>query len=411
MAGEQQSIEERACAFHLFDPDIQEHPHELLDQFREQCPVAHSDQFGGFWFLTRYEDVRRVYSEWESFSSVQVTVPDVQLDDAKQIPLGFDPPELNRYRQMFAPLFSPTVAARIEGSARELARGLIDPIAARGHCDFVADFAVPLPSQVFLALLGVPVDDLEFLLDLKEKIIRDGLSGDPAKAAYARDVARPTMDRYFADHLDARAAMADPPDDLLTGYLRARDDDGRTLTRDEILRAISLLTTAGLDTVTNVLALSWSTLAERPDLQQMIVDDPLIIPTAVEEFLRYWSVVNGGRVATRDVDIGGCQIKAGEFVMTMTSAAGRDPAQFERPHEIDLRRNPNRHIAFGAGPHRCLGSHIARMQLRVAFEEWHRSIPVYSLAPGTTPSRHFGVLMGATKVDLVVGRDDRSVSV
>lgn len=402
MTTDSASARERACTFHLFDPDLQSDPHPVLDEFRRECPVARSDMFDGFWFVTRHEDVHRVYSDWKTFSSRQVTVPEINYDADKQVPLGFDPPELNRYRQMFAPLFSPTAAARIEDSARELARSLIDDIAARGYCDFVRDFAVPLPSRIFLALLGVPQEDLEMLLDLKEKIIRDGLSGDPEKVAYSVEVARPALDRYIDDQLDRRMAMSDPPDDLLTGYLAARDDDGAPLTRREIMRAISLLITAGLDTVTNVLALSWSTLAEQPDLQERLADDPELVPGAVEEFLRYWSVVNGGRVATMDTEIGGQQIKAGEFVMTLTSAAGRDPEEFADPGTVDFTRSPNRHLAFGAGPHRCLGSHIARMELRVAFEEWHRRIRRYSVAPGTKLERHFGVLMGATEVHLVV---------
>lgn len=403
MTTDDATIEERACRFFLFDPDLDADPHTALDEFREQCPVGRSDMFGGYWFVTRRDDVHHVLSDWQTFSSQQVTVPDVEYDNGKQIPLGFDPPELNRYRQMFAPLFGPTVAERIEDSVRERARALVGSIIDRGGCEFVEDFAVPLPGEVFLTLLGVPLEDLDMLLELKERIIRDAFSGDPEKVRYAREVARPALNSYIEDHLDARESMEEPPDDLLTGYLRARDDKGESLTRDEIVRAVSLLTTAGLDTVTNVLALSWSTLAERPDLRRRLVDQPEQISGAVEEFLRYWSVVNTGRVATRDTELGGKQIRAGEFVMTLTSAAGRDPDEFAEPHAIDFARSPNRHLAFGAGPHRCLGSHIARMELRVALEEWHRAIPEYSLAPGAQQHRHFGVLMGSRKLELQVG--------
>jgi cytochrome P450 len=403
MATADGTIEERACRFFLFDPELDADPHPTLDEFRAECPVGRSEMLGGFWFVTRREDVHHVLSDWQTFSSRQVTVPDVEYDNGKQIPLGFDPPDLNRYRQMFAPLFGPMVAQRIEESVRERAVRLIESIRERGSCEFVHDFAVPLPGEVFLTLLGVPLDDLEMLLELKERIIRDAFSGDPEKMRYAREVARPALNKYIEDHLDVRASMHDPPDDLLTGYLKARDDEGNALTRAEIIGAVSLLTTAGLDTVTNVLALSWSTLAESPELRRRLAEHPDQAAGAVEEFLRFWSVVNTGRVAAQDTEVGGQPIKAGEFVMTLTSAAGRDPAEFEDPNTIDFARSPNRHLAFGAGPHRCLGSHIARMQLRVALEEWHRLIPEYSLAPGASQHRHFGVLMGARQLELQIG--------
>jgi cytochrome P450 len=249
------SVEEETNSFWVFDPALDAAPHARLDEMRAACPVAHSDVFGGFWVLTRYQDVHRVLSDSATFSSIQVTVPHFEDPLGPQIPVNFDPPELNRYRHMFAPLFSPTVAAKLEPRTRSLARTLVEAIGARGTCDFLRDFAVPLPGQVFLEMLGVPVDDLEMLLVLKEQIIRDGLSGDPDKALYAQDVARPALARYVQQHLERRRDVTDPEADLLSGFLLA-EEDGVRLSEQEIVRAVTLLMTAGLDTVTNLLALS-----------------------------------------------------------------------------------------------------------------------------------------------------------
>jgi len=298
------------------------------------------------------------------------------------VPIAFDPPGHTRYRRVLQPFFSPRVSASWLPMVRVLAGELIDGFAASGGCDLVADLAVPLPAQVFLTLFGLPLEDRDRLIAWKEALVNNfGLpGGEPPRERAARMGAE--LYGYLVAHI-ARRRQSGGTDDLL-GLLLADTSEER-LNDDELLGLSFLFVLAGLETVTSALSTAFAALAADPALRRQIVASPAVIPAAVEELLRYdGPVVFVPRIATRDVEVAGQTIPAGAYVMIMIAAASRDPAEHPDPDTIDFQRE-ERSLAFGGGPHRCLGSHLARMEMRVALEEWHRRIPEYTLAPGVTP--------------------------
>ncbi|HXZ64519.1 MAG TPA: cytochrome P450 [Streptosporangiaceae bacterium] len=298
------------------------------------------------------------------------------------VPIAFDPPEHTRYRRILQPFVGPRKTARWQPRVRSLVGTLMDSFVQRGHCDLVAELAVPLPAEVFLTLFGLPMEDRDRLIGWKE-----GLLGSPMLSG-----GQPTEDMirvgaelftYLVDHIEKRRRHLDGAEDLL-GRLLADTSEDR-LSDDELLGLSFLFVLAGLDTVTSALSTAFAALAVQPRLRQQIATDPSVIPDAVEELLRMdGPVVFLPRVASQDIELGGYTIPAGSEVQVAIAVANRDPAEHADPDEIDLRRQ-ERHHAFGGGPHRCLGSHLARMEMREVLAEWHRRIPDYELAPGFTP--------------------------
>jgi cytochrome P450 len=246
---------------------------------------------------------------------------------------------------------------------------------------------VPFPSQVFLTILGLPLDDLPKFLTMKDGIIRPEhvigvVQGSREAVAYQRATAQSIYD-YFDKVLDEREALApdDRSDDLCTTFL-ATELEGVALTRHEILDICFLFLIAGLDTVTASLDCMFSYLAQHREQRARLAADPALIPAAVEEMLRWETPVMGvARVATDDVELGGCPIAKGQQVSVLLGSANTDDDEFGDGDEVRFDRDPNRHLAFGGGIHRCLGSHLARQELRVALREWHRRIPDYSVKP------------------------------
>jgi cytochrome P450 len=302
------------------------------------------------------------------------------------VPIAFDPPQHTRYRRILQPFFSPRGVAAWLPEVRALATELIDGLARQDHCDLVEDLAVPLPAQVFLTLFGLPVQDRDRLNTWKEALLRT----QPAQPGETRSEQAIRMGaelyEYLIDHLAERRrdGTGTSAGAGLLGQLLADTSDER-LTDEEIIGLAFLFVLAGLETVTSALSTAFAILASQPALRRRIADDPAIIPAAVEELLR----VDGPllfvpRVTTQDVEVAGQLIPAGALVQVVVAVADRDPAEHPDPDVIDFGRQ-QRNLAFGGGPHRCLGSHLARMEMRVALEEWHRQIPEYQLAPGAAP--------------------------
>jgi cytochrome P450 len=276
--------------------------------------------------------------------------------------------------------------AELEEPVTRLVNDLIDRFVDRGEVDFAAEFSIPFPSQVFLTLLGLPLDELPRFLAMKDGIIRpDKVTGTPYGSqeaqAHQQEIADSIYD-YFNMVLDEREQQRE--DDLLSRFLDA-EVEGHRLTREDILDICFLFLIAGLDTVTSTLDCMFSYLAQHPDQRQQLVDDPSLIPAAIEELLRWETPVMGvARVALADTELGGCPIHAGDQVMIMLGSANTDEAEFDDADVVRFDRDVNRHLAFGGGIHRCLGSHLARQELRIALREWHRRIPEYSVADGHT---------------------------
>jgi cytochrome P450 len=296
------------------------------------------------------------------------------------VPIAFDPPEHTRYRRILQPFFSPRGTAAWLPLVRGLAGELIDGFQGRGECDLVAELAVPLPAQVFLTLFGLPLEDRDRLIAWKEGLLHNFSSGERPSDRAARLGAE--LYGYLVEHIAKRRQDGGTGD--LLGQLLADTTDDR-LSDDEILGLSFLFVLAGLETVTSALSTAFAILAAQPRLRRQIVANPALIPAAVEELLRVdGPLVFVPRIATQDVELAGHLIPAGAQVSIALAVASRDPAEHEDPDTIDFTRQ-ERNLAFGGGPHRCLGSHLARMEMRVAFDEWHRRIPEYHLAPGFIP--------------------------
>lgn len=296
------------------------------------------------------------------------------------IPLNIDPPEHVGYRKLLDPLFAPRRIDALEADIAERVNHFIDAFIDRGSCNFTAELAELFPSSVFLGMMGLPWEELETLVSMRDGLLRPG---DHTMAPEERSaIQRETATRvyaYFDAILEARAA--DPREDILSHFVSLEANEGR-LTRDEVLSICFVLLTAGLDTVTDSLTCFFAFLAQNPEHRRRIVEDPNVIPGAVEELLRWETPVPSVvRWVREDTNLGGETIGAGNHVMANLGAANLDPAQFEAPMEVRFDREANRHLAFGGGVHRCLGSHLARRELRIALQEWHRRIPDYTLAP------------------------------
>ncbi len=298
------------------------------------------------------------------------------------VPIAFDAPEHTRYRRILHPFLSPRGTAAWLPQVRALAGQLIDDFAGRGECDLVTELAVPLPAQVFLTLFGLPLADRDRLLAWKEGLL--SLQADPGGETWSERGIRlgAELYEYLVEHIAQRRRDGDTAG--LLGQLLA-DTSAERLTDEEIYGLSFLFVLAGLETVTSALSTAFAALAGQPELRRQLAADPAVIPAAVTELLRFdGPVVFVPRVATQDVELAGHLIPAGCTVHVCLAVADRDPAGHPDPDVIEFGRQEHS-LAFGAGPHRCLGSHLARMQMRVALEEWHRRIPEYTLAPGTVP--------------------------
>jgi cytochrome P450 len=297
------------------------------------------------------------------------------------IPLSVDPPRHLKYRKILDPIFAPKQMDAIEGDVTDRVNHFIDMFIDRGECHFTHEFAEPFPSSVFLGLMGLPWDELGTFQRLRDGILRPGtLDMEPEERLQIQKDIGQELYAYFDNVLDER--LEEPRDDILTRFNRA-EIDGERLTRNEILDICYLFFIAGLDTVTDSLSCFFAYLAEHPEHRQQLVDDPAIIPSAVEELLRWETPVpNVPRQAKSECPVAGHSIPEGGFVLVNVGAANVDPAEYPDAMDVRFDREVNRHLTFGGGVHRCLGSHLARRELRVTLREWHRRIPDYGLKPG-----------------------------
>ncbi|HEV2369989.1 MAG TPA: cytochrome P450 [Acidimicrobiales bacterium] len=330
--------------------------------------------------VTRHQDVEYVFRNPQLFSSQFGEGMAGIGNDRPLIPLQIDPPDHKKYRVLLDPYFAPREMAKLEPKLADLTNSLIDRFAERGSCDLVSEFAVPYPCQAFLELVGLPLEDLDKFLHIKEGIIRGYGAMDMEEAARNRQVAGRECYDYFEGALDELEKERRPG--LLSQLLDA-EVDGERLTRQEILDICFLLIIAGLDTVTDSLCCFFNYLANEPDHRARMVEDPSVVPAVVEELLRWESPVAGvARIATEDTELSGCPVQKGDSLLVFVGAANTDVEALDTAHVVDFNRETNRHYAFGGGIHRCLGSHLARTELRVALREWHKRIPDYRIADG-----------------------------
>lgn len=366
--------------YDIFEPGFVTDPYPTMSTIRESaCPIAHTERWGGSWMPTRYDDVVAIAQEHELFTSRQIIVvpppPGVAegpYGGVKAPPISSDPPEHHWHRRMILPTFSPQSVAKYETGTRELCNGLIDGFIATGQADAAAQYAQQIPARVIASMLGVPVEMSEEFTSWVRGVLELGLT-DPK----ARMENRLKIMNFFRGQLDDRKQNP-RKNDLITELLAATVD-GEPVGDDYVMGVCNLMLVAGVDTTWSAIGSSLWHLAQHPEHRRQLREQPDLWPTAIEELLRAYSPVTMARIVDHDVEFNGCPMHAGDRVLMSFPAANRDPRQFDRPDEVVLDREHNRHVAFGAGIHRCAGSNLARLELRVALQTWLERIPEFEL--------------------------------
>ncbi|MGH9084592.1 MAG: cytochrome P450 [Acidimicrobiales bacterium] len=359
------------------DPEALAHPQPMFKLLRDAGPAIDMGDELGMVIVGGDAEVRHVLQHPEVFSSGIDAVAIGQVRPL--IPLQIDPPHHRNYRKLLDPIFAPKQVAKLEDQTRALVRDLVDAVADDGRCNFHHAIAEPLPTTVFLQLLGLPVSRAKEFIALKDGIIRPPVRTHQERVDYTSKVGEQVY-AVLQEAIDER--QVERQDDFLSMFLDA-EVEGHRLTNDDVLDIGYLFFIAGLDTVTASLDCMLAYLAQHPDHRRRLAEDPSLIPHAIEEMLRWETPVQGVvRVTTEDTEIEGCPIPKGKVVTVMLGSANTDERAWDEVDSIDFDRPENRHLAFGGGTHRCLGSHLARMELRVALEEWHASIPDYQIADG-----------------------------
>ncbi|USC16482.1 cytochrome P450 [Rhodococcus sp. 11-3] len=388
--------------FDIYDPSLTDPVDTVQEKVAELAakgPVVYSTAHGGHWIVTRYRELHEVLRDPETFSSYPNNL--VNAGDGKFLPLELDPPEHTGYRVALQPLFSPNRMKALSEQIRGVVNELIDSFAGKGEAEFIADFAHELPTRVFLALMDWPLEDAPILTEATDTALMGKPGASEDESAKARAEAAQQMFAYFQKIVDER--RANPGEDVTSALIRTEvdlEDGKRLLTDEELTRMFFLLLIAGLHTVQGSLAWAVIHLVNNPRQRAALIEDDSLIPNAVEEVLRIEAAVSMGRRATRDVELGGAKIKAGDQLLLVLCSANRDGSEFEDPDEFVIDRSPNRHLTFGAGPHRCLGSHLARIELSIALEELHRRIPDYELVESDPPILHATQVRGCLRLPI-----------
>lgn len=367
-------IEPTGCPVVGFDhhaPDFADELWEIYDGLRE-ARVAYSETYGGFYLLARYEDVYAAARDDETFSSDrEVVLPATGV--GRLIPLNADPPDLQRYRSALFPYFTQRAAEAMAPGIRRFTTTAIDAFIEAGRCDLITQLAAPVPAMTTLELMGLPPEDWAILAEPLHDLIAYPTDHPGHESARAGVWA---IRERFAAEVAARAI--EPREDMVT-HLLGLEGEG-TLSRDEVVDLLMMVTIGGFDTTMAAIGSALLYLEQHPDERRRLAADPGLLPAAVDEFLRFEAPVQGfARTVTRDIEIGGCAIAAGETVFLLWGSANRDPEAFERSGEMVLDRQPNRHLTFGVGGHRCLGSHLARVEMRVVLAEALQRLGDYTI--------------------------------
>jgi cytochrome P450 len=392
-------VQDWGTDFDILSRPYVDDPFIIWDDLRNACPVAHSDRRGSTWLPTTYKDVVALAHDIEHFSSLDITVipftgeePDEPVLPYGVPPISADPPLHTWTRRLLLPWFSHRKVDSYEPMTRDLCNRLIDSFLADGRADAAADYAQQIPVRVIAAILGVP----ESLSDTFTGWVRDVLEfADDEERRRDGTIA---LIEYFVAEVERR--KTEPGDDLLSALLQT-EMDGEPIEVAVVLGVAALTLIAGVDTTWSAIGSSLWHLATHPDDAKTLATDPEVMPLAIEELLRAYSPVTMARVVTSDLEFEGCPMQTGDKVLMNFPAANRDPEAFEHPDQVILDRAHNRHVAFGSGIHRCAGSNLARMELRVAIEEWLRRIPEFRVEPGAEVTWAGGQVRGPRSVRVV----------
>lgn len=371
---------------------------QTMDAFQDRArPFFRSDEADGYWVFSDHEVILEGLQRPDLFSN-RVIVPTEPNPPYKWIPIMLDPPDHTKWRKVLGAYFSPGRVERLEEEQRQFARDLIEAFLAKGEVDFYAAFAGIFPTTIFLRILGLPIDKLDDFMRWEEKILHATTEEDPDHSiAFA---AMMEVMGYFQGLIDERRANPKSRGDDIVSHAIGWTIDGEPAQDQDVLSCMLLLFMAGLDTVAAQLSYSLYHLATHDEDRARLVNDPSLVPLAVEEMMRAYPIVQTARIATEDIDFHGCPIKSGDMVAFPLGMAGRDPSTYDTARHVDLDRDNPRHISFGAGPHRCLGSHLARQEMVVVLQEWHKLIPNYWVSDLDAVVEHSGGVYSIEKLPL-----------
>jgi cytochrome P450 len=373
-------VEDWSTDYDIFDDDYVTDPAPVWAELRERCPIAHTQRWGGSWLPTRYQDVAAMARLVPELSSrfPLVVPPAIELGTADALayqagipPISSDPPDHGPARRLILPAFAPPAVAAHEPFTRELAHRLVDGFVERGRCDGAAEYAQQIPPRVIAHLLGLDEEMGATFVTWVRGILEHGLTDPELRIRTAGQIFE-----FFAKVVAQR--RANPGDDFISRMLTG-DLDGQPVSDAHAVGTCNLLLVAGIDTTWSSIGSALWHLAAAPSDRRRLVEDPDLLPTAVEELLRAYSPVTMGRVVSEDVKVNGVTLHAGDRVLMSFPAANRDPEVFPDPDQVVLDRAHNRHIAFGVGIHRCAGSNLARMEMNVALSVFLERIPEFSL--------------------------------
>ena len=372
-------------------------PFAVYEQLRRDCPLARSNKHGGFWLMTRYEDVRAAAINWRDYTSsvAGVTaIPVITPRTEPMLPIEIDPPRHSRYRALVNPVFAPERVAEITPRIKTLARSVVEAMLERGAADAASTFCVPIAITSLAAFTDIPIADSDRWVGWITRMF--DVSDPVAGAAASRDLVA------YIDQLVAERRAAPTGDFLST--LIAAEIDGERLDDNQIRSFMTVVFGAGFETTADGLSVMLWWLAEHPEALARLAADPAMIPTAVEEFLRHSAPIQiFGRNASRDIALHGRTIGAGDIVALGFGSANRDPSAFQQPDELRLDRRPNKHLTFGAGPHLCAGAGVARMEMAVTLETLIETGVSLSFDPAATPQwKTRGDRRGLSSLPLII---------
>ena len=386
--------------FSHLEPEWAADPYPIQDDLRQRCPIAHTGRFGGGWLPTRYDDVAAIAYDTEHFSSRAIIMsnfrPPTELAPVGgSPPISSDPPFHRDARKLLLPAFTKATVARLEPTTTAFCHALIDSFGDRTDIDAAVEYAQHIPMRVMADMLGFPHEDSPRFREFIENVL-EGVNRPPEERIERIGRLFEYLLAQIRDHVD------NPRDDLTT-YLIDAELYGRKLDPLHVAGTMSLLLIAGIDTTWSAIGASLWHLARNPDDRRRLVADPRLLPTAMEEFLRAYAPVTMARLVKQDMNWHGVDMSAEDWVLLSFPAANRDPAQFDRAGEVVIDRAVNRHAAFGLGIHRCIGSHLARMELRVALEAWLERIPEFTLANPAAVTWAAGQVRGPRTLPVRIG--------
>jgi cytochrome P450 len=379
---------------HVADPEFLADPFGALARLRGDDRAFFSPRLEGFWVLTRAADIRETFQRHDLFSNNPGGLP-AKPAEYPLIPEELDPPEHTKYRRAVSGMFSPRQVSEMEDDIRGIARQLLETVKPLGSGDFCQLYAVPLPTRFFINRLGLPVEETDQFVTWNNAMMRH--TDDPVADRQASiNAYQQVTERLTALVADRKAH---PRQDWVSQLLETHVD-GEPMSDSDVLAVTLLLFMAGLETVATAMTWSFNFLARNEEYRRRLIEDPSRSEAAAEELMRYFSFTNNARTVREDIEFAGVHMRKGDRVLLCNTLVSRDPGENDTPDEIDFDRKVSRNAIFGLGPHRCLGSHLARLEMKIAFEEWHAAIPDYHVVPDTELRIHGAGTMGIEELPL-----------